>query len=63
MKIDDSSINHNAVRLIDSMINSFDGNNDITECNDKHMIAIGYVKGVSDMANAMHEIIQTHKRH
>lgn len=57
MKIDDSSINHNAVRLIDSMINSFEGN-DITECNDQHMIAIGYVKGVSDMANAMKDVLK-----
>lgn len=58
MKIDDSLINHNDVRLIDGMIDSFD-DNDVMECNDEHRaIAIGYVKGVSDMANAMKDVLK-----
>lgn len=58
MKIDESTINHNAVRLIDDIVTDFVDNN-VTECNDDYKtITIGYIKGICDMANAMKEVLK-----
>lgn len=58
MKIDENTINHNAVRLIDDIVTDFVDNN-VTECDDGHRtITIGYIKGICDMANAMKEVLK-----
>lgn len=58
MKIDESTINHNAVRLIDDIVTDFVDDN-VIECNDDYKtIAIGYIKGVCDMANAMKKVLK-----
>lgn len=58
MKIDENSINHNAVRLIDDIVTDFVDNN-VIECDgDYKTITIGYIKGICDMANAMKEVLK-----
>lgn len=59
MKIDESGINHNAVRLIDDIVTDFVDNN-LVECNSNYKeITIGYIKGICDMANAMKEVLRS----
>lgn len=58
MMIDENTINHNAVRLIDDIVTDFVDNN-VTECDDGYKtITIGYIKGICDMANAMKEVLK-----
>lgn len=58
MKIDENTINHNAVRLIDDIVTDF-ANKNVTECDDAYKtITIGYIKGICDMANAMKEVLK-----
>lgn len=58
MKIDENTINHNAVRLIDDIVTDF-ANNNVIECDDAYKtITIGYIKGICDMANAMKEVLK-----
>lgn len=58
MKIDENTINHNAVRLIDDIVTDFVDNN-VTECDDScKTITIGYIKGICDMANTMKEVLK-----
>lgn len=58
MKIDESGINHNAVRLIDDIVTDFVDNN-LVECDSNYKeITIGYIKGICDMANAMKEVLK-----
>lgn len=59
MKIDESGINHNAVRLIDDIVTDFVDNN-LVECDSSYKeITIGYIKGICDMANAMKEVLKS----
>lgn len=59
MKIDESGINHNAVRLIDDIVTDFVDNN-LVECNSNYKeITIGYIKGICDMANATKEVLKS----
>lgn len=59
MKIDESGINHNAVRLIDDIVTDFVDNN-LVECNSNYKeITIGYIKGICDMANAMKKVLKS----
>lgn len=59
MKIDESVINHNAVRLIDDIVTDFVDNN-LVECDSNYKeITIGYIKGICDMANAMKEVLKS----
>lgn len=55
MKIDESSINHNALRLI-----NFATTGVVDEENsDRYIIgAFNYIKGICDMANAMKEVLK-----
>lgn len=58
MKIDESTINHNAARLIDYIVTDF-VDRSVTECDDNHkIITISYIKGICDMANAMKEVLK-----
>ena len=58
MKIEESTINHNAVRLIDDIVTDFVDNN-LVECDSNYKeINIGYIKGICDMANAMKEVLK-----
>lgn len=58
MKIDENTINHNAVRLIDDIVTDFVDNN-VTECDGSYKtITIGYIKGICDMTNAMKEVLK-----
>ena len=62
MKIDENTINHNAVRLIDNIITDF-VNNNVTECDvDCKTITIGYIDGICDMANAMKEVLKVDQK-
>lgn len=58
-KIDESTINHNAVRLIDNIASDFVDTN-IAECSGNRYtaITIGYIKGICDMANAMKKVLK-----
>lgn len=59
MKIDESGINHNAVRLIDDIVTDFVDNN-LVECDSNYKeITIGYIKGICDMANVMKEVLKS----
>lgn len=59
MKIEENTINHNAVRLIDDIVTDFVDNN-LVECNSNYKeITIGYIKGICDMANAMKEVLKS----
>jgi hypothetical protein len=59
MKIDESTINHNAVRLIDDIVTDFVDNN-LVECDSNYKeITIGYIKGICDMATAMEEVLKS----
>lgn len=58
MKIDENSINHNALRLIDDIVTDF-VDNSLVECDSNYKeITIGYIKGICDMANAMKEVLK-----
>lgn len=58
MKIDENTINHNAVRLIDDIVTDFVDNN-VTECDGGYKtITISYIKGICDMAVAMKEVLK-----
>jgi hypothetical protein len=58
MKIDESGINHNAVRLVDDIVTDFVDNN-LVECDSNYKeITIGYIKRICDMANAMKEVLK-----
>lgn len=59
MKIDENSINHNAVRLINDIVSGFVDTDSIECSSDRYKaITIGYVKGICDMANAMKEVLK-----
>lgn len=59
MKIDESGINHNAVRLIDDIVTDFVDNN-LVECDSNYKeITIGYIKGICDMVNAMKKVLKS----
>lgn len=55
MEIDENSINHNTVRLIDSAIRG-----GIDEEHEEEFLisAFNYIKGICDMANAMKEVLK-----
>lgn len=59
MKIDENAINNNALRQIDNIARAFVDTN-IAECSgDRYAaIAIGYIKGICTMANAMKEVLK-----
>lgn len=61
MKIDESVINCNAVKLIDRIASGFiDLEKDGSNLNESElaMINIGCIKGVCDMASAMKEVLK-----
>lgn len=57
MKIDESCINHNAVRLIDGV---WDMSRTAGEEEGMKLAAmtLGYIKGITDMANALKEALK-----
>ena len=55
MKIDESCINHNAVRLI-SELNIWDMFGD--EDNGLRIMALGYIQGVCELAEEMKKVIK-----
>ncbi len=57
MKIDEATINHNAVRIIDKILEYYYGlnNNDVKP---KMETAIGEIGGVCMMAKAMKEVLR-----
>lgn len=56
MKIDENSINHNAVRLIDLAIRG-----GIYEEHEEELLmsTFNYIKGICDMTNAMKEVLKS----
>ena len=55
MKIDEESINHNAVRLIDEL-DVWDLIGD--DMHDYQVMTLGYIKGVTEMAKALKEVLK-----
>lgn len=56
MKIDEASINHNALRLIDDIVTwDLSGNE---EMHDIQLMTLGYIKGITDMAEALKEVLK-----
>lgn len=56
MKIDESCINHNAVRLIDGSwenISGLEGEGEALQ-----IMTLGYIKGITDMAKALKEVLK-----
>lgn len=60
MKIDEASINHNALRLIDEAISSpYDYCEKTLEADHMRLLTIGEISGIIFMANAMKEVLKT----
>lgn len=55
MKIDEGCINHNAVRLIDR---AWDISDTEVEEDALRIAVLGYIKGVTDMAKALKEVLK-----
>lgn len=55
MKIDESCINHNAVRLIGRI---WDINGTADGEDGLQMMTLGYIKGIIDMAKALKEVLK-----
>ena len=55
MKIGEEDINHNAIRLIDE-IEVWDLTDD--EMDDFRIMSLGYIKGVTEMAKALKEVLK-----
>lgn len=55
MKIGEEDINHNAIRLIDELdMWDLTGN----EMSDFQIMTLGYIKGVTEMAKALKEVLK-----
>lgn len=58
MKIDEASINHNALKLIDEMISCpFDYCSEKPEEDHMRLVTIGEIAGVIEMAKAMKKVL------
>ncbi len=58
MKIDDASINHNVVRLVDEATSSLYEFVDETPVDDHMRIAmLGEIRGICELANALKEVL------
>lgn len=58
MKIDDASINHNVVRLVDEATSSLYEIVDETPIDDHMRIAtLGEIRGICELANALKEVL------
>lgn len=55
MKIDESNINHNAVRLIND-INIWDLEGE--PMHDLQVMTLGYIKGITDLAEVLKEVLK-----
>lgn len=59
MKIDEASINHNALKLIDEIISCpFDYCEDTPEQDHMRLLTLGEISGVIAMANAMKKVLK-----
>lgn len=59
MKIDEATINHNALKLIDEMISCpFDYCGEKPEEDHMRLVTIGEIAGVIEMANAMKKVLK-----
>lgn len=60
MKIDEASINHNALRLIDEAIGSpFDYCEESSEADHMRPFSLGEISGIIIMANAKKKVLKT----
>ncbi len=59
MKIDEASINHNALRLIDEIISCpFDYCEDKPEEDHMRLLTLGEISGIIEMANEMKKVLK-----
>lgn len=59
MKIDESCINHNALRLIDEAIDSpFEYCEEKPDSDHMRLLVLGEIRGIIQMANAMKEVLK-----
>lgn len=59
MKIDESCINHNVVRIIDSMIGSpYEYADDEDFADNQRLLTLGAVRGVLDLANELKAVLK-----
>lgn len=57
MKIDESCINHNIARLVDEM-DVWDLCGDDSGLDDIRIMMLGYIKGVSELGEALKEVLK-----
>lgn len=59
MKIDESCINHNALRIINDIVGApFEYSDQDETADHSRLITIGAIRGVLDMAEAMKEVLK-----
>lgn len=59
MKIDEASINHNALKLIDETLgSSFDYCGEKPEEDHMRLLVLGEISGIIEMANAMKKVLK-----
>lgn len=60
MKIDENTINHNALRLCGNVSeDTWDIVSDTENAEKRAIARVGYINGVYDMANAMKKVLKT----
>ena len=60
MKIDESCINHNAVRLIGEMVSElYEFTDDGTNFDNMRLAALGEIHGICQMASVMKEVLNS----